>query len=109
MGIDLSIAVCENGGSTPLAYTRFRLQWRHPAFFDKISKASKPLGLAVWWYNDEGIVKTENDAYDNPLTWIAARELWVIMDDVPLHAFDSAVKEFIGALPMDQPIILYWC
>ena len=68
-----------------------------------------PHGLKVGCYDDSGLVFTEVDRHNNPLTCTTPWELRQLELPSDIAPWNRAVMAFLLSLPADARIILYWC
>jgi len=110
MGVDLAVAFDEYfnfEGSLRLAYSRLDLT-RDRALWEILKEMEeRPFDQPIQWYYEEGIKDENQNAYGGPLTYLTAGELKRI-DIKDLSPWNKAVFRFIGALPDDTKVLLYW-
>jgi hypothetical protein len=115
MSLALSLGIERWGRSdgTPiLAYNRLVFEAINMEDLkDKIKPFAVPLPEGVEWYDDDGLETHTDDAYGEPLTYIAAHHLAPLLNGHLEHTRDPfcfAVAAFVGNLPPDRKIVLYW-
>ncbi len=117
MGIDLQVMASyfreRRGELLPTATLRFE---RDPELFSKFSKDSIPClvqplpgDLKVGVYADTGLAFKDQDSYGYPLTFISSLDLAQLEFSENLSVWNAAVLTFMGNLPADARIVLYWC
>jgi len=93
---------------SPLSYNRLRLDLQDIDAFYRIRSESILLETGVYWYDDDGIKKTNIDDYGVKLTYISSHTLAKHLSGVHLTGWDAAVLEFLNALPQDTMVVLWW-
>lgn len=110
MGIDLTLApVPWHESMTPwLLHDRCILD-RQGDLLDTIRKIeAQPVpGGVVQWYGDDGIQRRPDDPYGSPLKFARA---WQFRNcpTSGLTQRNRAAMAWIGALPTETPVVLWW-
>lgn len=94
-----------------LTYTRIGLRGGARAFAEQLEASQLPVhllppGAQVEWYGDEGLKKTREDPYGEPLTFMRAGDL--VKLEMPPSKRWAAAWAYLKALPPETPILLWW-
>ena len=108
MSVSLHLGFDRYGGDPVLCYERHRLGWEDYELFERIKAEAVPLPDGAQWYSDEGLEHCQEDAYGEPLKWLAAHALVRLLSAVPLRGWDAATMAFLKALPPSTRVVLWW-
>lgn len=117
MGIDLQVLATNfrerSGEFLATASLRFDRDPRLLAVFaataDPCVVDPVPIGLKVGHYDDEGLRFDTLDRFGNHLTFTSPKCLRTARFPDNLSAWNTAILNFLLALPPDARLVLYWC
>ena len=120
MGLDLVVSPIQyTSNNWWLCYNRLSFNRSYQLFSQIVNVGREwtdepilnPLPVPKWieinWYWDEGIETITENPYGEPLTYLTAGE-FCELDTSDLGNWNSAVVEFLCALPRETPVLLYW-
>ena len=92
------------------AHTRLDVHrdYRLFAAFAACGPLPLPARVRFTWYGDAGVEDRTTDAHARPLTYITPARLTTARLPGGLDAWNSAVCQFLLALPAHTRIVLYW-